>query len=61
MQSANNSFASPEELDAMIAAARIRLGREPTLGDVWAEVFEQVHKVLENAVEKKRGIYFGNV
>jgi hypothetical protein len=61
MKSANNFFASPEDLEAMIAAARTRLGREPTLGEVWAEVFEQVHKVLESAVEKKRGIYFGNV
>ena len=61
MKSGNNNFASAEDLEAMIGAARARLGREPSLGDVWAEVFEQVHKVLENALAQKRGIYFGNV
>ena len=61
MKAGNSSFASPEDIDAMIGAARTRLGREPTLGEVWAEVFEQVHKVLESAIDQRRGIYFGNV
>lgn len=61
MKSGNNNFASPEDVEAMINAARTRLGKDPTLGDVWAEVFDQVHKVLDNAVEQKRGVYFGNV
>ena len=58
----NNNFASMDDLEAMIGAARARMGgREPTLGDVWAQVFEQVHKVLESAIHEKRGIYFGNI
>jgi hypothetical protein len=61
MKGGDNHFASPEDVEAMIAAARTRKGKEPTLGDVWAEVFEQVHKVLENAISQKRGIYFGNI
>ncbi len=61
MKNGSSNFASAEDLDAMIAAARTRLGRDPTLGDVWAEVFEQIDKVLENAIQQKRGIYFGNV
>jgi hypothetical protein len=61
MRSGNSNFASAEDMEMMIKSARNRLGREPTLGDVWAEVFEQVHKVLENAIQQKRGIYFGNI
>jgi len=61
MKGGNSNFASPEDIEAMINAARTRLGKEPTLGDVWAEVFEQVQKVLDNAIEQKRGIYFGNI
>ena len=61
MKSGNSNFASAEDLEAMISAARTRLGREPSLGDVWSEVFDQVHKVLENAIQQKRGIYFGNI
>lgn len=57
----NANFASAEDLEAMVAAARARLGREPSLGDVWAEVFDHIGKVLENAIQQKRGIYFGNV
>ncbi len=62
MKSGNNNFASAEDMEAMISAARTRLGgRDPSLGDVWAEVFEQVQKVLENAIQQRRGIYFGNI
>jgi Ser/Thr protein kinase RdoA (MazF antagonist) len=61
MKTANNNFASVEDLDAMIAGARLRLDREPSMSDVWAEVFQQIDKVLENAHAQKRGIYFGNV
>ncbi|TMA25440.1 MAG: hypothetical protein E6J78_17685 [Deltaproteobacteria bacterium] len=61
MRRANDHFASAEDLEAMIAAARSRLGREPTLGEVWAGVFDQLSRVLDRAIEQKRGIYFGNV
>ena len=62
MKNMNNNFASPEDLEAMIVSARARLGgREPTLGEVWSEVFDAVGKVLDKAIEQKRGIYFGNV
>ena len=61
MKQGNNQFASPEDLEAMIVAARTRLGKEPSLGDVWAEVFEHLDHVLENALQQKRGVYFGNV
>ena len=59
--SSNNHFASAEEVEAMIAAARARMGKEPNVADVWAEVFDQVDRVLENAVRQRRGVYFGNV
>lgn len=61
MNSADAQFAGREDLEAMVAAARARLGREPSLGDVWAEVFAQLDRVLENAVQARRGIYFGNL
>jgi hypothetical protein len=57
----NNNFASSEDVEIMIAAARARMGKDPSLGDVWAEVFDQLDRVIENAVAQKRGIYFGNV
>ena len=50
-----------EDLEAMVAAARARLGKDPSLGDVWADLFSRVDKLLEDAVERKRGIYFGTV
>jgi hypothetical protein len=50
-----------EDLEAMVAAARARLGKEPSLGDVWADLFSRVDRLLENAVSRGRGIYFGNV
>ena len=61
MKSQNNLFASAEDLETMIVEARTRMGREPSLADVWAPVFEQLDRVLESAVQQKRGIYFGNV
>lgn len=61
MKSGNDNFASPEDIEAMITAARTRLNREPSLGDVWSEVFDRIDKVLESALQQKRGIYFGNV
>jgi hypothetical protein len=61
MKTVNNNFASAEDLEAMISAARARIGKEPTLGDVWAEVYDQIDRVLERALQQKRGIYFGNV
>ena len=54
-------FASSEDVETMIAAARTRLGREPTVAEVWAHVFDQVDAVLENAAREQRGVYFGNV
>jgi len=61
MRQGNGQFASAEDLDAMVAAARARLGKEPSLGDVWADLFSRMDKLLEDAVGRKRGIYFGNV
>ena len=61
MKQQNGNFASAEDLDAMVAAARARIGGEPTLADVWKDVFDQLEKVLESAQELRRGIYFGNV
>ena len=61
MKQHNGNFASAEDLDAMVAAARARIGGEPTLADVWKDVYDQLEKVLEAAQEQKRGIYFGNV
>jgi hypothetical protein len=45
----------------MLKAARGRVGREPTLADVWSEVFDQLEKVLKSAVAQQRGVYFGNL
>jgi len=61
MRSGAGHFASAEDMDAMIAAARARLGKEPTLRDVWADLLARVEKTLEGAVGQGRGIYFGNV
>ena len=57
----NQAFASAEDLEAMISAARARLGREPMLADVWADLFSRIDPLLENAISQARGIYFGNV
>ena len=57
----NNNFASVEDLESMIFAAQERLGRLPTAADVWEDVFDGVAKVLADAGQAKRGIYFGNV
>jgi hypothetical protein len=62
MKNSSGIFASPEDIEAMTAAARARLGgQEPTLGEVWSEVFDAVGRVLDKAIEQKRGVYFGNV
>ena len=61
MKTGNSNFASAEDLDTMISAARARTGKDPSIGDVWAEVFAQLDKVVESAIQQKRGIYFGNV
>jgi hypothetical protein len=61
MSEADAQFAGAEDLDAMVAAARARLGKEPSLGDVWADLFAQLERILEDAAGRKRGIYFGNV
>jgi len=54
-------FASAEDVDAMIAAARSRFGHEPTVAEVWAQLLERVEKVLDDASRERRGVYFGNV
>ena len=62
LKKSSSIFASPEDLDAMIAAARARKGgQEPTLGEVWTEIFDAIGRVLDKAIEQKRGVYFGNV
>lgn len=61
MRDGNGHFASAEDMEAMIAAARSRLGKEPTLGDVWADLLARIDRLLEDAVGRRRGIYFGNV
>jgi hypothetical protein len=57
----DQTFAGAEDLEAMIAAARARLGTEPTLADVWADLFSRIDPLLESAIGQDRGIYFGNV
>ena len=54
-------FVGQEDLEAMIAAAASRTGRDPTVADVWHDVFELVDQVLGNAAGQKRGVYFGHV
>ena len=61
MKQSNGMFASADDLEAMLKAARGRVGREPTLADVWSEVFDQLEKVLKSAVAQQRGVYFGNL
>ena len=56
LKKSSSIFASPEDLDAMIAAARARKGgQEPTLGEVWTEIFDAIGRVLDKAIEQKRG------
>jgi hypothetical protein len=57
----DRSFASTEDLDAMISAARQRLGKDPTLADIWGDLLSRIDSLLESAISKGRGIYFGNV
>jgi hypothetical protein len=58
---ATSPFAAVDDVNAMIAGARLRVGHDPTIADVWAPVLDQVDKVLQNAAEQGRGVYFGNV
>jgi hypothetical protein len=60
-QQPQQNFASAEDLEAMISAARARLGKEPTLADIWGDLFSRIDPLLESAISKGRGIYFGNV
>jgi hypothetical protein len=61
LQKSSTPFASAEDLEAMISAARARLGRDPNGAELWSEVFDQLQRVLDRALEQKRGVYFGNV
>jgi hypothetical protein len=55
-------FYTPEELDGQIAATRERLaGKEPNAAELWHEVFEVLLRVLDDAVDVGRGVYFGEV
>jgi hypothetical protein len=55
------SFASVEDVELLIKAARSRAGKEPSVADVWSGVFDQIGKVLESAAAHERGVYFGEV
>ena len=61
MKQGNQQIASAEDLEAIIAAARARLGGDPTVADVWAHLLSEMTQLVDRAVEQKRGIYFGNV
>ncbi len=61
MKQGNQQIASAEDLEAIIAAARARLGSDPTVADVWAHLMSEMTRLVDRAVEQKRGIYFGNV
>jgi hypothetical protein len=54
-------FAGAEDLETRIAAARARAGKEPTLAEAWADLFGRIGKLLDDAIARKRGVYFGNV
>jgi hypothetical protein len=60
-QQSDREFAGAENLEEMIAAARERLGQDPTLADLWADLFARIEPLLESAIAKGRGVYFGNV
>jgi hypothetical protein len=62
LRASNRSgFVGAEDLETMISTAADRVGRDPTVADVWGELFELVDKVLGNAAAQKRGVYFGHV
>ena len=61
MQRSDQHFASAEDLATMVGAARARLGKEPSIGDVWADLFARIDVLLAKAIAQDRGIYFGNV
>jgi len=45
----------------MVGAARARLGKEPSIGDVWADLLARIDVLIAKAIAQDRGIYFGNV
>jgi hypothetical protein len=55
------SFASIEDLELLVKAARSRTGKDPSVAEVWTGIFDQVGKVLDSAAAQQRGIYFGDV
>ena len=61
MQRSDQHFASAEDLATMVGAARARLGKEPSIGDVWADLLARIDVLLAKAIAQDRGIYFGNV
>jgi hypothetical protein len=61
MQRADQRFASAEDLAAMVDAARARLGKEPSIAEVWADLLARIDVLLAKAIAQDRGIYFGNV
>ena len=60
-QQSDAEFAGAENLEEMIAGARARLGKEPTLADLWADLFARIEPLLDSAIAQGRGVYFGNV
>src|SRR2546421_6760201 len=45
LRNSSGNFVSAEDLEAMIAAAAERVGKEPTVSDLWSEVFDVLDKV----------------
>jgi hypothetical protein len=57
----STSFASVEDLELLVKAARSRTGKEPSVAEVWNGIFDQVGTILDSAAAQQRGIYFGDV
>jgi hypothetical protein len=60
-QQPDQDFAGTADLEDRIAAARARLGNDPTIADLWSDLFVRIDALLENAISQGRGVYFGNV